>query len=137
MNPIEEVLRGSRTVAIVGLSSKEDRPSHRVGRYLQSKGYRIIPVNPGEAEVLGQRSYPDLVSIPEPVDVVDIFRRSADVPPVVEEAIKVKAKVVWMQEGIVNEQAAKRARSAGLKVVMDHCMRKEHIRLFGEGEQRE
>jgi predicted CoA-binding protein len=137
MNTIEEVLRGSRTVAIVGLSSKEDRPSHRVGLYLQSKGYRIIPVNPGEAEVLGQRSYPDLVSIPEPVDVVDVFRRSADVPPVVEEAIKVKAKVVWMQEGVVNERAAKRARSAGLKVVMDHCMRKEHIRLFGEGEQRE
>lgn len=130
MELTEEILKSCRTVAIVGLSTKEDRPSNRVAQYLQSKGYRIIPVNPGETEVLGEKSYPDLASIPEPVEVVDIFRKADDVPPVVDQAIKVGARAVWMQLGIVNEEAAEKARKAGLKVVMDRCMKIEHERLF-------
>ncbi len=126
----EKLLRFSRTVAVVGLSAKSDRPSHRVASYLQGKGYKIIPVNPLENEILGQPCYPDLVSIPEPVDVVDIFRRSDDVLLIVEEAIKIGAKAVWLQEGIINEQAAARAREAGLMVVMDKCMLKEHQKLM-------
>jgi predicted CoA-binding protein len=129
MDDIEEILRDSRVVAIVGASPKEDRPSYRVFSYLKSQGYDVIPVNPACLEVLGEMSYPDLLSLPRPVDVVDIFRRSEDVSPIVEQAIQIKAKVVWMQEGIVNETAAQRARQAGLKVVMDHCIRKEHLRL--------
>jgi len=125
----EEVLKSSRVVAIVGLSSKPGRDSLRVGKYLKSKGFKVIPVNPGEKEVVGETSYPDLTSIPVPVDVVDIFRKPEDVPPIVEEAIKIGAKAVWMQEGIINEAAAQRAREAGLNVVMDHCMRKEYIKL--------
>ena len=123
---IDAILRDSRTVAMVGLSNKEDRPSNRVARYLLAHGFQVIPVNPALSEALGQKAYPDLTSIPVKVDVVDIFRRSEDVPPIVEEAIAIGAKVVWMQEGIVSEAAAERARSAGLLVVMDHCMKKEH-----------
>jgi predicted CoA-binding protein len=134
MDDIDEILKNSRTVAIVGVSPKEDRPSYRVASYLKSEGYDMIPVNPACSEVLGETSYPDLLSLPRPVDVVDIFRRSEDVPPIVEQAIKIKAKVVWMQEGIVNETAARMARQAGLKVIMDHCMRKEHMR-FKESQQ--
>jgi len=119
---------------MVGLSDNAERPSYRVASYLKEQGYRIIPVNPRVEEVLGEVSYPDLTSVPEPVDVVDIFRRSEDVPPIVEEAIKVGAKVVWMQEGIVNEEAAERARRAGLQVVMDKCMLKEHSKLKGGDE---
>lgn len=120
------ILADYRTVAVVGLSPKEDRASYRVASYLKEQGYRIIPVNPAVNEVLGETSYPSLAAIPEPVDIVDIFRRSEDVPPVVEEAIRIGAKVVWMQLGIVNEVAASRAREAGLKVVMDKCMKIEH-----------
>ena len=134
MDDIDEILKNSRTVAIVGVSPKEDRPSYRVASYLKSQGYDMIPVNPACSEVLGETSYPDLLSLPRPVDVVDIFRRSEDVPPIVEQAIRIKAKVVWMQEGIVNEAAARMAQQAGLKVVMDHCMRKEHLR-FKESQQ--
>lgn len=134
MDDIDEILKNSRTVAIVGVSPKEDRPSYRVASYLKSQGYDMIPVNPACSEVLGEISYPDLLSLPRPVDVVDIFRRSEDVPQIVEQAIKIKAKVVWMQEGIVNEAAARTAQQAGLKVVMDHCMRKEHLR-FKESQQ--
>ncbi len=123
---IDQILRESRTIAVVGLSDKPDRASYRVAKYLQEHGYRIVPVNPALTEVLGERSYPDLASIPGPVDVVDIFRRSEDVPPVVEAAIAKGARVVWMQEGIVNEEAAGRARAAGLKVVMNLCIKKEH-----------
>ena len=130
----EDILKSSRVVAIVGLSSKPNRPSYRVGSYLKAKGFRVIPVNPAEKEVVGEKSYPDLSSIPEPVDVVDIFRRPEYVPPIVEEAIKIGAKAVWMQEGIVNEAAAARAEEAGLKVVMDHCMRKEYMKMIGEEE---
>jgi len=125
----QEILSFSRVVAVVGLSPKPDRPSYIVASYLKENGYKIIPVNPVAEEVLGEICYPDLSSIPEPVDVVDIFRRSEKVPPIVEEAIKIGAKAVWMQEGIINEEAASRARQAGLMVVMDRCMLKEHKRL--------
>ena len=129
MEEIEGILKEGRTVAVVGLSPKPDRPSYVVARYLQAQGYRIIPVNPNTQEILGEKAYPTLLSIPEKVDIVDIFRRPEEVPPVVEEAIKIGARVVWMQEGIVNEEAALRAREAGLKVVMDRCLKKEHQRL--------
>lgn len=133
MRSVEEILKGSKTVAVVGLSPKPDRPSYDVARYLQARGYRIIPVNPQATEVLGEKSYPSLAAVPVPVDVVDIFRRSEDVPPIVDEAVRVKARVVWMQEGIVNEQAADAARRAGLDVVMDRCVQKEHKRLVAQG----
>jgi predicted CoA-binding protein len=129
MSVEEEILNSSRVVAIVGLSPKPGRPSCRVGSYLKRKGYRIIPVNPEVKQILGETSYPDLVSIPERVDVVDIFRRPEDVPAIVAEAIKIGAKAVWMQEGVINEEAASRAREAGLRVVMNKCMRKEHLKL--------
>jgi hypothetical protein len=127
---IEEILKGYRTIAIVGVSPRPERFSYQVAQYLKEQGYKIIPVNPAAAEVLDEKSYPSLRDIPEPVDVVDIFRRPEDVPPIVEDAIAIGAKVVWMQEGISHEEAARRAESAGLKVVMDHCMKKEHRRLF-------
>jgi predicted CoA-binding protein len=127
----KDILTGCHTVAIVGLSSNEARPSNHVGQYLKNAGYKIIPVNPSEKMVLGEICYPNLSAIPEKIDVVDIFRRSEDVMPIVEEAIKVEAKAVWMQEGIVNEAAAIKARAAGLKVVMNRCMLKEHVRLTG------
>ena len=120
-------------MAIVGLSANKERPSYVVGEYLKAHGYKIIPVNPGEKEILGEKSYPDLLSIPEKVDVVDIFRRSEEVPPIVRQAIKIGAKAVWMQEGVVNKEAAAEARQAGLQVVMDKCMRKQHIKLHGGG----
>ena len=131
---MEKILRESRTIAVVGLSPRPERASNSVARYLQAQGYRIIPVNPSVEEVLGERSYPDLASIPETVDVVDIFRRSEHVPPIVEEAIAVGARAVWMQEGVVHERAAQQAREAGLLVVMDRCMLKEHGRIKAEGE---
>jgi predicted CoA-binding protein len=114
---------------VVGLSSKPDRPSYKVASHLKEQGYKIIPVNPTEKEILGELCYPALASIPESVDVVDIFRRSEEVPPIVEEAMRIGAKAVWMQEGVINEEAAARAREAGLMVVMDKCMRKEHQKL--------
>jgi predicted CoA-binding protein len=125
----EEILSSSRTIAVVGLSPKPNRPSYRVASYLKEQGYRIIPVNPKATEILGEVCYPDLSSIPEPVDVVDIFRRPEEVPRIVEETIKIGAKAVWMQEGVINEEAAARAKQAGLKVVMDRCMYKEHTRM--------
>ena len=131
MTPIAELLKSSRTIAVVGLSGKRFRPSYGVAEYLQRSGYRIIPVNPQETEVLGQKCYPDLDSIPEPVDIVDIFRRSEHVPEVVEAAIRIHAKAVWMQEGVVHEEAARHAQEAGLQVVMDRCILKDHRRLVG------
>jgi predicted CoA-binding protein len=125
----EEILKNSRVIAVVGLSANLERPSNIVATYLKEKGYKIIPVNPGEKTILGLTSYPDLSSIPEKVDVVDIFRKSEDVPTIVQEAIKIGAKVVWMQEGVVNQAAADTAEKAGLKVVMDKCLRKEHMKL--------
>lgn len=129
MSAEEKILNTFRTVAVVGLSPRPDRPSNHVGNYLKEQGYRIIPVNTYAGEILGKTCYPDLSSIPEPVDVVDIFRRSEAVPPIVEEAIKIGAKAVWMQEGVINEEAAARAEEAGLLVVMDRCMLKEHRKL--------
>ena len=131
MRTIPDILKQSKTIAVVGLSANPERPSYDVASYLKSKGYRIIPVNPTITEALGEKSYPDLKSVPEKIDVVDVFRRSEDVPPVVDDAIKVGAKVVWMQEGIVNEQAAKKAQQAGLDVVMDRCMKVEHQKYVG------
>jgi uncharacterized protein len=134
MGTEEDILRNSKTIAIVGLSNNPEKASHHVANYLKEKGYRIISVNPGEKAVLGEVCYPDLSSVPEKVDVVDIFRKSEDVPPIVKDAIKIGAKAVWMQEGVVNEAAAEEARKAGLKVVMDKCMLKEHNRMsYGGG----
>ncbi len=123
---IPELLKTSQTIAVVGLSPKRFRPSYGVAQYLQRNGYRIIPVNPLDVPVLGEKSYPSLDAIPEPVDIVNIFRRAEFVPEIVEAAIRVGAKAVWMQEGIVNEAAAERARAAGLTVVMDACISTEH-----------
>ena len=120
MHYIEEQLTKSSTIAVVGLSPNPQRDSHRVAKYLQAQGYRIIPVNPMVEEVLGEKSYPDLSSVPEPVHMVDIFRRSEYVAPVVEEAIQIGAKYIWMQDGVIDEEAAAMARSAGLLVVMDN-----------------
>ena len=121
------ILSKYHNVAIVGVSSKPERPSHRVFAYLAGQGYNVIPVNPTEREVMGKTSYPDLISVPERVDVVDIFRRSDEVMPIVDQAIKIGAKAIWMQEGVINEEAAAKARNAGLLVVMNKCMRKQHI----------
>jgi|SRR5579871_5559582 len=129
MSRISEILHSARTIAVVGLSGKRHRPSYGVAEYLKRAGYRIIPVNPEENEVLGEKAYPDLDSIPGPIDVVDIFRRSEFVPEIVEAAIRKGAKVIWMQEGVIHEQAAQRAEEAGLYVVMDRCILKDHRRL--------
>ena len=129
-DPITQILKSARSIAVVGLSSKRFRPSYGVAEYLQSAGYRIIPVNPNEREVLDQKSYPRLEEVPEKVDIVDVFRRSEQVPEVVEGAIRIGAKAVWMQEGVIHSQAAERARQAGLVVIMDTCILKEHIKRF-------
>jgi len=130
MSRVAEILASARTIAVVGLSHKRYRPSHGVAEYLKRAGYRIIPVNPYETEVLGEQSYPDLDTVPEPVDIVDIFRRSEFVPEIVEAAIRKGAKLVWMQEGVIHEEAAERARQAGIAVVMDRCILKDHRRLM-------
>ena len=129
---IKDTLSISKIVAVVGISPKEDRPSYMVAAYLKSKGYRILPVRPDGDAILGEKVYHNLSEIPKEIeiDVVDIFRRPEDVPPIVEEAIQRGAKVIWMQDGIVNEEAAARAEKAGLKVVMDRCMKRDHQRLF-------
>ena len=130
MSNIASVLRSARTIAVIGLSSKRYRPSHGVAEYMQSAGYRIIPVNPFETEVLGAQAYPELDRVPGTVDIVDIFRRSEFVPEIVEAAIRIGARAIWMQEGVVHEDAAAKARAAGLEVVMDRCILKEHRRLL-------
>ncbi|MCK6539837.1 MAG: CoA-binding protein [Anaerolineales bacterium] len=126
---MKDVLLSVNTIASVGLSANQEKESYWVAHYLKEQGYKIIPVNPTATEILDEKAYPDLSSIPENVDVVQIFRKPEDVPPVVEEAIRIGAKVVWMQEGIVNEAAAQKAREAGLQVVMDACMRAMHRRF--------
>ncbi len=126
-----EILLSAKTIASVGLSSNPQKESYGIALYLKEQGYRVIPVNPTTPEVFGEKSYPDLESVPEKIDVVQVFRKPEDVPPVVDDAIKVGAKVVWMQEGIVNEEAAQKAHDAGLQVVMDACMRATHRRLIG------
>ena len=128
----EKILRSSKVVAIVGLSADRKKPSYGVAQYLKGHGYRVIPVNPREQEILGEKSYASLTEIPEPVDVVDIFRRSERAAGVVEESIGIGAKAVWMQEEVVNDEAAAMARGSGLDVVMDKCMKKEHQRMCGE-----
>ena len=125
------ILERYRRVAMVGLSPNPFRPSHFVAVYLISEGYHVIPVNPRESQILGRPSYPSLSAVPGPIDVVDIFRESSAVPAIVEDAIAVGAKVVWMQLGVIHEQAAERARRAGLEVVMDRCMKIEHARFYG------
>ena len=129
----EKLLKESKTIAVVGISPNPDRDSHEVAKYLQSVGYRVIPVNPTIEEVLGEKSYPDLRSIPESVDMVDVFRRPETVGPVVEEAISIGAKSIWFQDGVINEEAAARSREAGLEVVMDDCTMRVHRRLSSEG----
>jgi len=129
---LKETLCGCKTIAVVGISPKEDRPSYIVASYLKSKGYRIIPVRPDGELILGEQVYRSLLEIPKEigVEIVDIFRKSEDVPSIVEEAIQRGAKVVWMQEGVIHKEAGEKAKKAGLKVVMDRCLKKEHQRLL-------
>jgi predicted CoA-binding protein len=124
-----KLLRSAKTIAVIGASLKPERPAHWISVYLKEQGYRVIPVNPGHAEILGERCYKSLSEVPEPVDIVDIFREPGAVPAIVEEAIACKAKAIWMQEGIVHNAAAEKARAAGLLVVMNKCIYKEHARL--------
>jgi uncharacterized protein len=131
---IIEILRAPTTVAVVGISDKPDRDSFQVAKYLLEQGYQVIPVNPTLETVLGQRCYPSLRDVPERIDIVDIFRRSDAVPEIVDEAIEVGAKVVWMQLGVVHEEAAEKAQQAGLKAVMYRCIKRDHSRLVGSGE---
>jgi len=128
----ENLLRESKTIAVVGLSGRRSRPSYGVSEYMQSQGYRIIPVNPNEAEILGEKSWPTLDEVPERIDIVDIFRRSEAVPEIVEAAIRIGARGIWMQEGVVHEEAAAKARDAGLEVVMDRCILKEHRKMLAK-----
>jgi uncharacterized protein len=130
VDEIRWVLKNTKSIAIVGLSPKENRPSNLVGRYLIDVGYAVVPVNPGHTEILGKKCYSKLIDIKEQIDVVDIFRKTENVMPVVEEAITIGAKVIWMQLGIVNYQAATRAEQAGLTVIMDRCIKIEHSNLF-------
>ena len=130
MATIPEILKSTHTIAVVGLSNNPMRPSNGVGEYLVRAGYRVIPVNPNEAEVLGEKSYARLEDVPEKIDMVDVFRRPEFVPDIVESAIRVGARTVWMQEEVVHEAAAERARAAGLDVVMDKCILKEHRRML-------
>jgi predicted CoA-binding protein len=134
MNPgdeeLREILRLS-TIAVVGCSPNPDRPSHAVAAYLQAVGYRVIPVNPGQSSILGEKCYPNLSAVPEKVDIVDLFRKSEEVFPLVQEAIRIGAKVVWMQDGVEHEASAQAARAAGLKVVMNDCLLRVHRRLNG------
>jgi len=126
---VKAILRQYNTVAVVGLSPKPERDSHKVARYLKEQGYDIIPVNPGQKEILGSRSYPNLKAIPFPVDIVDIFRRPEAIRPIVDDAIEIGAKAIWMQLGIANNQAAEKAREAGLQVVMSKCIKVEHMNM--------
>jgi predicted CoA-binding protein len=131
---IKEILSENKTVAVIGISAKEDRPSHIVASYLKSKGYRIIPVRPDGDTILGEKVYPNLLEIPKEIriDIVDVFRRSEEVPPIADEAIQCGAKAFWMQEGVINKEAGTKAKKAGLKVIMDRCMKKEHERLIDQ-----
>jgi predicted CoA-binding protein len=130
VDAVSEILKTSRTIAVVGLSSKPQRPSFGVSRYMQSAGYRIIPVNPAETEVLGEKAYARLEDIPERVDLVNIFRKSQLVPEIVDAAIRIGARGVWMQEGVIHPEAAEKARRAGMFVIMNTCILKEHIKRF-------
>ena len=122
---IDAILAGSKTIAVVGISDKPDRPSHQVAKYLKERGYRVIPVNPLVAEVLGEKAYKSLSEIPERVDLVDVFRKSSDVPPIAEEAVRIRARFFWMQEGVESERAREILDAAGIPCVMDRCVKKE------------
>ena len=129
---LRRVLQAGRVIAVVGLSADSNRPSHLVAKYLLERGYRIIPVNPRESEILGQKCYARLTDIPEPVDIVDCFRRAQDIGPIAEDAIAIRAKTLWLQLDIRNETAEQRALAAGLDVVVDRCVKIEYARLFGD-----
>ncbi len=131
INTLRRILGTYRVLAVVGLSADWYRPSYFAAKYMQEHGYRVIPVNPKYAEILGEKCYPSLKAIPEKVEIVDVFRKTVDVPPVAEEAIAIGARVLWQQLGVRNEAAAERARAAGLETVMDRCVKIEHARLFG------
>ena len=128
---IRRILTDNKVLAVVGLSANESRPSFFAAKYMQDHGYRIIPVNPRYKEILGQTCYPDLESIPEPVDIVDVFQRSDKVMPIAESAINIKARVLWLQLGVVNDESAQLAQGAGIDVIMDRCVKIEYARLFG------
>lgn len=128
---LRHILKTSRTIAVVGLSADWFRPSYFAAKYMQEHGYRIIPVNPKYTEILGERCYPDLASIPEKVDIVDVFRKSADCAPIAQQAVAIGAKTLWLQIGVVNNEARDIAEAAGLSVVMDRCVKIEYARLFG------
>ncbi|NIP41123.1 MAG: CoA-binding protein [candidate division Zixibacteria bacterium] len=127
---IKEILKNKKVVAVVGLSPKPERASNDVASYLKEKGYKIIPVNPGHEEILGEKAYPSLADIPEKVDIVDVFRRSEHTGPIIDEAISIDADVIWLQQGIRNDEAAQKALEAGKTVVQDRCMLQEHRRLM-------
>jgi predicted CoA-binding protein len=129
-DPIAELLKKSKTIAVVGLSNNPMRPSHGVSAYMQSQGYRIIPVNPQVSEVLGEKAYPDLLDVPEKIDIVNIFRRPEFVEEVVDQAIQLKVPAIWMQQDVIHEKAAEKARNAGIFVVMDRCILVEHRARF-------
>jgi predicted CoA-binding protein len=131
INTLRRILREAKVIAVVGLSADWFRPSYFAAKYMQEHGYRVIPVNPKYAEILGEKCYPSLCDIPHPVDIVDVFRKTADVMPIAEDAIKIGAKVLWQQLGVRNEEAAAKAWAAGLQTVMDRCVKIEHGRLFG------
>jgi predicted CoA-binding protein len=135
---LRRILGGCRTLAVVGLSPQWHRPSFFAAKYMQAHGYRIVPVNPGAPEILGEKSYPSITAAAqalaaqgEKIDIVDCFRRSADIPPIAEEAIAIGARCLWLQIGVIDEASAAKARAAGLDVVMDRCVKIEHARLFG------
>ena len=131
INTLRRILREAKVIAVVGLSADWFRPSYFAAKYMQEHGYRVIPVKPKYAEILGEKCYPSLCDIPQPVDIVDVFRKTADVMPIAEDAIKIGAKVLWQQLGVRNEEAAAKAQAAGLQTVMDRCVKIEHGRLFG------
>lgn len=126
LSEIEKLLKRATSIAVVGLSPKENRPSNMVARYLLDAGYKVYPVNPGQTEILGEVCYPDLLSLPDPVDIVDIFRRPEDVLPIVKQAVEIGTQAVWMQQGIVNDKAAELAKSNGIFVIMDRCIKVDH-----------
>ena len=131
INALRRILRESKVIAVVGLSADWFRPSYFAAKYMQEHGYRVIPVNPKYPQILGEKCYPSLRDIAQPVDIVDVFRKTADVMPVAEDAIRIGARVLWQQLGVRNEEAAAKARAAGLESVMDRCVKIEHGRLFG------
>ena len=128
---LTQLITGCRRIAVVGISAKPERPSHRVAGYLKEHGFTIVPVNPGQSEVLGEKCYPDLRAIPGPVDMVDVFRKAEDCPAIAAEAVAIGARVLWLQLGIVSEEAGRIAAAGGLAVVMDRCLKIEHQRLTG------